>query len=116
MASFCSDKIKVRVLEEVAIVFWKPRYIIVVPHDLKRPAVMYSIPFLRHRDYTDVWKAFRRELWRGRRVDIRYCNRKASRSDGVIQMRTLWRIDLGEKPVEIIHGKWSLLARKGELK
>lgn len=107
--------IKVRVLKDVSIVFWKPRYIIVVPHDSSRFAVMYSIPFARRRDYIEVWKDFRCKLWRGCRIDVNYCNRKASRSDGIIQIRTLRRLDLGKKPIEIIHDGWNLRA-KGELK
>lgn len=77
---------------------------------------MYSIPFLRRRDYIKFWKDFRCKLWRGKRVDINYCNRKAARSGGIIEIRTMRKLDLGRRPIEVIHDGWSLVARKGELK
>lgn len=115
MGSFHSEKIKVRVLAEVTIIFWKPRYIVVAPNHPNYRASLYCIPFLRRRDYVKAWKNFRRKLWQGKLIDIGYCNRLAERS-GIIEIHTLGRLDLGEKPIEVIHEKWSLVARKGELK
>lgn len=115
MGSFHADAIKVRVLPEVTIVFWKPRAIVVIPTTPPaRLPVLFNIPFLRRNDYVRYWADFRRALWRQKHLTLEKCQRLATRN-GVIEMSTVPRLQFGEKPIEIICRGWQAKAKGGRI-
>lgn len=116
MGSFHADKVTIRVLPEVTIVFLRPRYIVVVPTTPPaRPAVYFAIPFPRLGDYNGAWRWFRRQLWRQKNLTVEHCMRLASRYP-VIEMGTARRVELEDKTVEVKHGGWSVIGNGGRIK
>lgn len=118
MGSFRTDRITIRVLPEVAIIFEKPRSIIVVPTVPPRlTPVRFSIPILRKGDYVRYWRRFRHKLWRQKRLTYAHCRELAVRTNGVIEMSALSRVKLepSDKPVEIKYDGWSITGEGGKL-
>lgn len=115
MGKFVTDKVTVRVLPEITIIFEAPRRIVVVPTTPPaRTPVRFSIPWPRKGDYTRVWKNFRKQMWRQKRLTLEHCIRLAARS-GIIDIGPLSHLDLGQKLVEVKHDGWSIIGRGGRL-
>lgn len=116
MGSFHAEKITVRVLPEITIIFEKPRSIIVVPTTPPaRLPVQFCIPFLHRGDYCQVWRHFRRQLWRQKTLTLGQCIRLAGRSDRIMTrtLSTLSQLESGQKLVEVKHDGWSIIGEGG---
>lgn len=117
MGSYHTDTVTVRVLQEVTVIFEAPRRIVVIPTaPPARQAIRFSIPWPRKGDYTKVWKHFRKQMWRQKRLTLNHCIWLASRSGGVITMSPLSRLELDGKTLEVKHGGWSVICNGGQIK
>lgn len=107
MGRYKAERIVIKDLPELVIVFWDNSSVYVYPKNERQSVVVFHKWFAPRYTYTNGWRQFKDKLWHWRCGSMKKCFQMAS-NHGILYQVVVGKLDLREKPVEIRYRNWSI--------
>lgn len=106
MGRYKAERIVIKDLPELSIVFWDKSSIYVYPKTDQAPVVFHKW-FAPRYTYSNGWRQFKDKLWHLHRGSVQKCFQMAD-YHGVLYQVSVGRLDFNKKLVEIRYKSWSI--------